>query len=304
MKYYPHHIRDFDRATRHLTRIERSIYRDLIELYYDSEQVLALDLAALCRRIIARSDEERTAVEQVLNEFFTKTERGWYHERCEEEIEAYHSNTSQKSAAGKASAAKRASKRQQAINDSATAVPTNVATTVEIPLNGNPTNQEPGTRNQEPDKNMGEGAPGGVERRAEHLDAIEESLVPAEKPRKYYGSDEDMTAARWMFDMVRKVNATARDPNWNGWANDIRLMREIDGRTHHEICELFKWVTKDSFWFDKVMSPNKLREKWDQLTVQRVRPLTLPHATGRPLLNAIGEVGQGEADPFDNFRRG
>ena len=30
MNYYPHHIGDFDYATRHLTRVERSIYRVLI----------------------------------------------------------------------------------------------------------------------------------------------------------------------------------------------------------------------------------------------------------------------------------
>lgn len=89
MKHYPHHIGAFDKATRHLTRIERSVYRDLIDLYYDTECRLTLDKNALCRRILARSNEESTAVEQVLNEFFTQTPTGWYHDRCEEEIEAY-----------------------------------------------------------------------------------------------------------------------------------------------------------------------------------------------------------------------
>ena len=47
MKHYPHHIRDFNQATRHLTRIERSVYRDLMDLYYDTELPLMLDKAAL-----------------------------------------------------------------------------------------------------------------------------------------------------------------------------------------------------------------------------------------------------------------
>jgi uncharacterized protein YdaU (DUF1376 family) len=51
----------------------------------------------------------------MLNDFFTKTEHGWYHNRCEEKLEAYRNNTSQKSAAGKASAARRVLKRQQAM---------------------------------------------------------------------------------------------------------------------------------------------------------------------------------------------
>lgn len=122
MKHYPHHIGDFDKATRHLTRIERSIYRDLIDLYYDTEQRLTLDRAALCRKVIANSNEESTAVEQVLNEFFTETATGWYHARCEVEIAAYQSNTSQKALAGKASAEAKRLKKQQALNEKPTAV--------------------------------------------------------------------------------------------------------------------------------------------------------------------------------------
>ncbi len=111
MNFYPHHIGDFNNATRHLTRIERSIYRDMIDLYYDTEGPLMLDIKALCRKLIARTDEEATAVEQVLNEFFTETEQGWHHSRCETEIDAYRASITAKSAAGKASAAKRERER-------------------------------------------------------------------------------------------------------------------------------------------------------------------------------------------------
>lgn len=142
MNYYPHHIGDFDRATRHLTRIERSVYRDLIERYYYKEQQLTLDLADLCRKICARSNEESTAVEQTLNEFFVKTATGWYHERCEVEIEKYRSNSSQKAQAGKASAEARKLKRLHALNGDSTAV--------ERTLNGDSTNREPGTGNRKP----------------------------------------------------------------------------------------------------------------------------------------------------------
>lgn len=142
MNHYPHHIGDFNNATRHLTRTERSVYRDLIEMYYDTEQRLPLDIQAICRKILAKSNEEATAVEQTLNEFFTKTPTGWYHDRCEHEIDRYKTSNSQKAEAGRASAAKREAKRQQALNGN--------PTPVETPLNGTPTNQEPITNNQEP----------------------------------------------------------------------------------------------------------------------------------------------------------
>lgn len=142
MYYYQHNIGDFDKATRHLTRIERSVYRDLLELYYDTEMRLNLDIKHLCRKILASSNEEVTAVEQVLNEFFDKTESGWYHSRCEHEIERYHSSISQKAEAGKKSAAARQEKRQRALNER--------STDAQREANEKPTNQEPITKNQEP----------------------------------------------------------------------------------------------------------------------------------------------------------
>ena len=142
MFYYQHNIGDFDKATRHLTRIERSIYRDLIELYYDTEHQLNLDIKFLCRKILAHSNEEATSVEQVLNEFFTKTPDGWYHDRCEDEIERYKSNISQRAEAGRKSAAARQQKRQRALKSR--------STDDERRSNDAPTNQEPLTNNQEP----------------------------------------------------------------------------------------------------------------------------------------------------------
>jgi uncharacterized protein YdaU (DUF1376 family) len=148
VKYYPHHIGDFDKKTRHLTRTERSIYRDLIDLYYDTEQPLTLDMKALCRKVLARTEEESTAVEQVLNEFFTKTEQGWYHSKCEEVIQEYRDSISAKSAAGKASAAKRETERLAKLNSCSTGVeqPSDKCST-DVQLTNT---QEPITNNQKP----------------------------------------------------------------------------------------------------------------------------------------------------------
>jgi hypothetical protein len=82
-------------------------------------------------------------------------------------------------------------------------------------------------------------------------------------------SDEDYVAAKWIFDCKLKVCPSAIDPNWNSWANEIRLMRERDNRTHREMCELFQWAMNDSFWRSNILSPAKLRAKWDQLSIKR-----------------------------------
>lgn len=115
--------------------------------------------------------------------------------------------------------------------------------------------------------------------------------TPVEKAKKHHGTPEDHKAATWMFDLVRKVNPTARQMNPDVWANEIRLMREIDGRTHTEICALFLWAKKDSFWCVNIQSPSKLREKWDTLTV-RMQQNPLPPragAAGQPIGGSVAE---------------
>jgi uncharacterized protein YdaU (DUF1376 family) len=104
MHYYPHNIPDFNNSTRHLTRVERSVYRDAIERYYDTECVLTKDLELLSKRLLCTSDEEKQALINILNEFFIETDEGYFHERCAYEISKYRLNTTAKAKAGKASA--------------------------------------------------------------------------------------------------------------------------------------------------------------------------------------------------------
>ena len=96
------------------------------------------------------------------------------------------------------------------------------------------------------------------------------SLVPSETKRiKFKFNDNDLKLAEWMFSRVLVINPSAKKPNPENWANTVRLMREIDNRTHAEISGLFDWANKDSFWCSNILSPEKLRKQWDKLTVKR-----------------------------------
>ncbi len=41
-----------------------------------------------------------------------------------------------------------------------------------------------------------------------------------------------------------------------------------DGRTHKQICEMYSRMSRDPFWCRNVLSPSKLREKWDELSLR------------------------------------
>lgn len=143
MNHYPHHIGDFNSATRHLTFVERALYRELLDVYYDTERPLNADLARLARRVLAHTEAEREALQSVLEEFFVLQDDGWHNARCDREIAAYRQKQEQQSKAGKASAAKR--KRKPAGQGGAGDQPGDGggtgATPVQRPLNERTTNQ-------------------------------------------------------------------------------------------------------------------------------------------------------------------
>ncbi|HQR98140.1 MULTISPECIES: YdaU family protein [unclassified Polaromonas] len=146
MNLYLRHIGDFNNATRHLTRVERSVYSDAIELYYDTEQPLqCVDMAALERRLLCRSDDEKGALKAILAEFFVLTDAGYTHARCDAEIAKYRANTSAKARAGIASAAAR---KQNSTADQHKSTPVEHTSTNRKPLtvNHKPMERERATR--------------------------------------------------------------------------------------------------------------------------------------------------------------
>lgn len=143
MNHYPHHIGDFNSATRHLTFVERALYRELLDVYYDTERPLNADLSRLARRVLAHTEVERAALQSVLEEFFVLLDDGWHNARCDREIAAYRQKQEQQSRAGQASAAKR--KRKPGGAGGGGDLPADAggtgSTPVERPFNGRTTNQ-------------------------------------------------------------------------------------------------------------------------------------------------------------------
>ena len=216
MHYFKYNIGDFDRETRHLTRVERSIYRDLLDLYYSTETQIALDVTAVCRLVLARTDEERTAVDQVLNEFFTKTPTGWYQSRCEREIAEYRAYQSQKAIAGKASAAAKQAKKEQALNVASTAV--------EQTNNGVSTKQKPETRNHETETKKEKGASPNGSRLPTDWAASPEQLAWARAERSDIDPAREAASFRDYWHGV--AGAKGRKADWEAtWRNWIRNSR-------------------------------------------------------------------------------
>ena len=107
MHYYQFNVGDYKSHTAHLELLEDIAYRRLLDLYYQSEKPIPLDIQEVARLICMRSNYECITV--VLREFFIETGCGFVNKRADKEIAAYHA----KSDKAKASIAARWNKPKQ-----------------------------------------------------------------------------------------------------------------------------------------------------------------------------------------------
>jgi uncharacterized protein YdaU (DUF1376 family) len=211
MHYYQHHIGDFIKDTSFLTNEEVGIYMKMIWIYYDTEEPLPDSLFELSMKANARDKE--VIIEGLLHLFFTKSNDGWHHKRCDKEIQNYRQQLESASKAGKASAAKRALNKastdvEKSSNDRSTTVqPTN--------------NHKPLTNNQKKSKYSVE-KPENVDQR------IWDDFILIRKNKK-----APLTEAAW--------NGIVREANKAGFTLNAALQ---------EICER-NWTAFKADWVNK-----------------------------------------------------
>lgn len=87
MHFIKFHIGDYAKNTAHLSLLEHGVYRRLMDVYYAREEPIPEQNKYRC--IGARTAEEKSAVDAVLEDFFIQKGSEWHLERCDEEIEKY-----------------------------------------------------------------------------------------------------------------------------------------------------------------------------------------------------------------------
>jgi phage replication O-like protein O len=85
---------------------------------------------------------------------------------------------------------------------------------------------------------------------------------------KYKFSTKQMELAEYLLQCIRNNLPDYKGPNLDAWANEMRLINENDKRDESRIRRLITWCQQDSFWKSNILSPGKLREKFDQLELR------------------------------------
>lgn len=85
---------------------------------------------------------------------------------------------------------------------------------------------------------------------------------------KYIFVADDLRLAKLLFEEMLKNNPNSKPPNFDSWANEIRLMRERDNRDPGDIEKIILWCQSDEFWKSNILCVAKLRKQFDQLTIK------------------------------------
>jgi len=222
MYYYQFHIGDYRADTAHLSNDEDLAYRRLIDLYYDSENLIPLDTEWVSRRL--RLDSQ--VVLSVLKDFFVLQENGWFHSKCNEIIIAYHANAEKNRENGK----KGGRPKTQWVSDG------NPINTQSQPDGKATNNQEPITNNHKPITKV------------ERATRLQENWQPTESMIQFCITERldldwkvvaDGFRDYWIAQAGAKGRKTDWEATWRNWIRNQRrpigIMQNVNGKTQNQI---------------------------------------------------------------------
>ncbi len=95
----------------------------------------------------------------------------------------------------------------------------------------------------------------------------EDEIKHIVKTKTFDDASEEINLSKYLFEKIRKNNPEHKEPNFQNWAKHIDYMIRLDKRSPARIKELINWCQDDHFWYKNILSTEKLREKFDQLSL-------------------------------------
>ena len=90
------------------------------------------------------------------------------------------------------------------------------------------------------------------------------------KKSKYSFTEWDMNLSHTLFNECKKIVPTTKEPDFENWANEFRLMREIEKWHKDDILAILSWMyNEDEFWRGQIRSPQKLRKHYEAMYAKR-----------------------------------
>ena len=107
-----------------------------------------------------------------------------------------------------------------------------------------------------------------VKRKERESKEKEEDSKKTSLSKMFLSDSEEIRLSNFLFNHILKNNPDAKKPNLQKWAKDFDAILRIDKRPVEKVKEIIKLSQADTFWKANILSPGKLREKFDQLVVK------------------------------------
>lgn len=218
MHFYNHHIGDFRAGCFNMTRMERALYREMLDIYYDTERPLPDSKDDICKLLGVRDPAEKEMVSEILLLKFEQVEgRGYVHARCEIEIAEYHAKAEVARANGKLGGRPKKTQNKPSGNPEVTG--SEPSDNPEI--TGSQANQKPVTSNHKPKESRGIRLPEDWHPTPEDTAFCKQNrpdLKPSEVAQRFYD--------HW----IAQPGAKGRKSDWSAtWRNWVRNEKQSIG---------------------------------------------------------------------------
>lgn len=95
-----------------------------------------------------------------------------------------------------------------------------------------------------------------------------DNSVTQKRDKKFNFNQDHMSFAEAMLERIKLIAPQSKKPNLDGWANTIRLLCENDNVEINHAWNVFKWANSDSFWQTNILSADKFRKQFAQLSAK------------------------------------
>lgn len=99
-----------------------------------------------------------------------------------------------------------------------------------------------------------------------------EKEIDLKKEKPFQPDSDEYRLATFLWKYIKKNNEKAKEPNLQSWSKTFDSIIRLDKRLVDDIKKIIVFCQQNEFWYKNILSPGKLREHYDKLTLQMQEP--------------------------------
>lgn len=107
-------------------------------------------------------------------------------------------------------------------------------------------------------------------KKQEELKNDEEEKKKPKELKTFLPDSIEYRASEYLWGKILANNPDAKKPNIQSWSREMDLIMRVDKRSQSDLGKVIDFCQSDPFWKSNILSPKKLREKYDQLKSKMV----------------------------------